>query len=91
MFSERNSETFGVPKSLSYAPNQDDYDTWVGEKGLVGSDDAHQEGWLKWARHNSGSNYLYFDGHAKWLRWGAARKDQYPDHIGRFPLLNSPS
>lgn len=91
MFSERNSETFGNPDAPLYAPNQDDYDTWGGEEGLVGTDDAHQEGWLKWDRHNGGSNYLYFDGHAKWLRWSAARKDQYPDHIVRFPLANSPS
>ncbi len=91
MFSERNSETFGTPSSPVYAPNQDDYDTWVGEASLVGDDAPHQQGWIKWDRHSGGSNYLYFDGHVKWLRWSAAKKDQYPDHVVRFPLANSPS
>lgn len=91
MFSERNSETFGDPASPVYAPNQDDYDTWVGEKTLVGADIPHQQGWIKWDRHSGGSNYLYFDGHVKWLRWSAAKKDQYPDHVVRFPLAASPS
>ncbi len=91
MFSERNSETFGDSDSPVYAPNQDDYDTWVGEESLVGADAKHQQGWLKWNRHFDGSSYLYFDGHAKWLRWSAAKRDQYPDHKVRFPLANSPS
>lgn len=91
MFSERNSETFGDPNSPVHAPNQDDYDTWVGEESLIGADANHQQGWIKWDRHNGGTNYLYFDGHVKWLRWSTAKKDQYPDHVVRFPLSNSPS
>lgn len=91
MFSERNSEGFGNPNLDIHAPNQDDYDTWVGEKALVGDDTQHKEGWIKWNRHFDGANYLYFDGHVKWLRWSAARKDQFPDHVVRFPIANSPS
>ena len=91
MFSERNSEAFGNPDSPIYAPNQDDYDTWVGEESLVGADAEHQDGWIKWNRHFDGANYLYFDGHVKWLRWSAARRDQFPDHVVRAPLPNSPS
>ncbi len=91
LFSERNSETFGDENSPLHAPNQDDYDTWVGEESLVGADAKHQQGWIKWDRHLGGANYLYFDGHVKWMRWSAAKKDQYPDHVVRFPLANSPS
>ena len=91
MFSERNSEGFGDSDSPIYAPNQDDYDTWVGEKALVGDDAQHREGWLKWNRHFDGANYLYFDGHVKWLRWSAARRDQFPDHVVRFPIANAPT
>jgi prepilin-type N-terminal cleavage/methylation domain-containing protein/prepilin-type processing-associated H-X9-DG protein len=90
MYSERNSEAFGNPDSTIYAPNQDDYDTWVGEEALVGADTAHKDGWIRWNRHFDGANYLYFDGHVKWLRWSAARKDQFPDHVVRSPLPNAP-
>jgi len=90
MFSERNSETLGDPGAPRYAPNQDDYDTWSGEGELVGDDAAHKEGWIRWNRHFDGSCYLFADGHAKWLRWGAARTLQYPDGIVRFPLPNAP-
>jgi prepilin-type processing-associated H-X9-DG protein/prepilin-type N-terminal cleavage/methylation domain-containing protein len=90
LFSERNSEAFGAPSSSIYAPNQDDYDTWVGEAALVGADTAHQDGWIKWDRHLGGANYLYLDGHVKWLRWSGARKDQFPDHVVRSPLPDSP-
>ena len=90
MYSERNSEGFGDPNSPIYAPNQDDYDTWVGEEALVGADDEHEEGWIRWNRHFDGGNYLYFDGHAKWLRWSSARRDQFPDHVVRFPLAAPP-
>ncbi len=95
MFSERNSEAFSNPATPFNAPPndsvaQDDYDTWPGEGSLVGTDAAHQTGWIKWDRHMGGSNYLYFDGHVKWLRWSAARADQYPDHVVRGPLPDSP-
>ncbi len=83
MFSERNSEFFD-------GSSQDDYDTWVGEKDLVGDDAEHEEGWIRWNRHFDGANYLYFDGHVKWLRWSAARKDQFPDHVVRTPLASPP-
>ena len=91
MYSERNSEGFGNPDLDIHAPNQDDYDTWVGEAALVGEDATHQTGWIRWNRHFDGANYLYFDGHAKWLRWSAARRDQFPDHVVRAPIANSPS
>ena len=28
-------------------------------------------------RHNGGSNYAYAESHAKFLKWGKARLDQY--------------
>ena len=90
VYSERNSEAFGKSSSPIYAPNQDDYDTWVGEEALVGADSEHEDGWIKWNRHFDGGNYLYFDGHVKWLRWSNARKDQFPDHVVRAPLASPP-
>jgi prepilin-type N-terminal cleavage/methylation domain-containing protein/prepilin-type processing-associated H-X9-DG protein len=69
LFSERN---------LEGAPDQDDYDTWVGEPALVE--------WLQYNRHSGGANYTYADGHTRWLRWGRARVDQFPDHLVRRPL-----
>ena len=92
MFSERNSEGFADPNSdFAYSP-QDDYDAWAGEAALVrwGSGSRPNEGWIKYDQHNGGANYIYADGHAKWLRWGKARLDQYPDHIVRYPLANPP-
>ncbi len=88
MFSERNSEGFADPLSgFSYIP-QDDYDTWAGEAALIkwGSGSRPNEGWIKQDRHSGGSNYVYADGHAKWMKWGRARIDQFPDHIVRQPL-----
>jgi prepilin-type processing-associated H-X9-DG protein len=90
MFSERNSETFSDPAAPRYAPNQDDYDTWTGEAELVGDDAEHEQGWIRWNRHLGGANYLFADGHAKWLRWSAARTLQYPDGVVRFPLSDPP-
>lgn len=92
MFSERNSVGFSDPGSDFYYPPQDDYDTWPGEAVLVqwGSGSRPNEGWIKFDRHNGGANYVYADGHAKFLRWGRARLDQYPDHMVRFPLPNPP-
>lgn len=69
LFSERNATN---------TPDQDDYDTWVGEPALVE--------WLQYNRHSEGSNYTYTDGHARWLRWSRARLDQFPDHVVRRPL-----
>ncbi len=93
MFSERNSVALDDPNNtdFGYIP-QDDYDTWPGEAALVqwGSGPYANEGWIKYNRHSGGANYIYFDGHVKWLRWGRARLDQYPDHIVRFPLSNPP-
>ena len=92
MFSERNSEGLSDPTSaFAYVP-QDDYDTWAGEAALVrwGSGSRPNEGWIKYDRHNGGANYVYADTHAKWLRWGKARIDQYPDHVVRYPLANPP-
>ncbi|HEX8463111.1 MAG TPA: type II secretion system protein [Abditibacterium sp.] len=87
LFSERNSEAFSGELE---AAGQDDYDTWVGEAALIGDNAAHDNGWIRWNRHFDGANYLFFDGHVKWLRWSAAKKDQFPDHAVRFPLANAP-
>lgn len=93
MFSERNSVAFVDPNNTSfgYVP-QDDYDTWTGESALVrwGSGPYADQGWIKYDRHNGGANYIYYDGHVKFLRWGKARLDQYPDHVVRYPLPNPP-
>lgn len=96
MFSERNSAVLDVSTSgLSYVP-QDDYDTWPGECTLVRYADCgisgtnSDQGWIKYDRHTGGSNYIYYDGHVKFLRWAKARLDQFPDHIVRFPLANPP-
>jgi prepilin-type N-terminal cleavage/methylation domain-containing protein/prepilin-type processing-associated H-X9-DG protein len=94
MFSERNSVALNDASNTAfgYVP-QDDYDTWAGEAALVrwGSGPYASEGWIKWDRHTGGANYIYYDGHVKFLRWGKARLDQYPDHIVRRPLDNPPN
>lgn len=92
LFSERNSEGFADRDSDFHAIAQDDYDAWAGEAALVrwGSGSRPDEGWIKFDRHNSGANYIYADGHTKWLRWGKARLDQFPDHVVRHPLQNPP-
>ena len=92
MFSERNSEGFADPKSGFHYVPQDDYDTWSGEAALVrwGEGSRPDEGWIKWDRHNGGANYVYADSHARFMPWGKARLDQYPDHVVRFPLANPP-
>ena len=82
MFSERNSEGTGrsLPLTFYYVP-QDDYDTWPGEAALSAMGQwftRPNEGWIKYNRHQGGSNYIYYDGHAKWMRWGQARLDQFP-------------
>jgi len=92
MFSERNSAGLTDPESAFYYVPQDDYDTWAGEGALVqwGSGSRPNEGWIAPNRHNGGSNYIYADSHVKWMRWGQARVDQYPDHVVRRPLANPP-
>lgn len=93
MFSERNSEALNDPANDDWgSANQDDYDTWAGESLLVrnGTGPRAGEGWIRFSRHNGGANYIYADGHVKWMRWGRARLDQYPDHTVRFPLANPP-
>ncbi len=92
MFSERNSAGFADPNSAFYYPPQDDYDTWAGEGALVRSGEGSrpQEGWLKYDRHRKGANYIYTDGHAKFLSWSKARLDQYPDRKVRYPLIDPP-
>ena len=88
MFSERNSEGLTDPTSGFYYVPQDDYDTWAGEGALIkwGAGSRPNEGWLKVDRHNGGANYIYADDHVKWMPWGRARLDQYPDHIVRKPV-----
>ena len=92
MFSERNSEGFADPNSGFHYVPQDDYDTWSGEAALVrwGEGSRPKEGWVKYDRHNGGANYVYADCHAKFMKWGRARLDQYPDHVVRFPLADPP-
>jgi len=92
MFSERNSAGLIDPASGFYYVPQDDYDTWPGEGALVqwGSGSRPNEGWIDPHRHNGGSNYIYADSHVKWLRWGKARLDEYPDHVVRNPVANPP-
>jgi len=93
MFSPRNSEAMNAPDNGEYGSiNQDDYDTWTGEAALVrwGEGRYGDQGWIKFNRHQQGGNYIYADGHAKFLRWGKARLDQFPDHVVRFPLANPP-
>jgi prepilin-type N-terminal cleavage/methylation domain-containing protein/prepilin-type processing-associated H-X9-DG protein len=93
MFSERNSEAMNAADNDEYgAVSQDDYDAWVGEAALVrwGAGNYGNQGWIKFDRHQQGANYVYTDGHAKFMRWGKARLDQYPDHRVRFPLANPP-
>jgi len=93
MFSERNSAALddcanGADTQCNnggwgYVP-QDDYDTWPGEANLVnnGSGPApyNHQGWIAYNRHRGGANYLFYDGHAKWMRWSQARIYEYPDH-----------
>lgn len=92
MFSERNSEGFSDPNSdFNYVP-QDDYDAWAGEAAMVrwGSDGRPNEGWIKYNRHAEGANYVYADSHARYMRWGRARFDHFPDHVVRYPLSQPP-
>jgi prepilin-type N-terminal cleavage/methylation domain-containing protein/prepilin-type processing-associated H-X9-DG protein len=93
VFSERNSVALDDPNNadFGYVP-QDDYDTWAGEAALVrwGSGPYANEGWIKYNRHQEGANYVYADGHVKFMRWGKARLDQFPDHVVRNPLPNPP-
>ena len=93
LFSERNSTALDDPENTTfgYVP-QDDYDTWAGEAALVrwGTGNHADEGWIQPSRHSGGSNYIFADGHTKWMRWGTARTYQFPDHIVRHPLANPP-
>ena len=95
MFSERNSVALDDPTNTDYGYiPQDDYDTWAGEAALVrwgGGGKYANQGWVQYDRHNGGGNYIFADGHVKWMRWGSARLYQYPDHVVRYPLANPPS
>jgi len=93
MFSERNSEAMNAEDNEQYGSvNQDDYDTWSGEATLVqwGEGKYGNQGWIRYNRHSQGANYVFADGHVKWMRWGQARLFQYPDHKVRYPLTNPP-
>ena len=93
MFSERNSEALNAPDNSEYGSvNQDDYDTWVGERALVqwGAGKYADQGWLRYNRHGNRANYIYFDAHVESLPWTKARVDQFPDHVVRSPLPNPP-
>lgn len=94
MFSERNSAALDAPDNAEYGyVPQDDYDTWAGEAALVrwGSGPYADHGWVRYDRHQQGANYVYADGHTKFMRWARARLDQYPDHVVRKPLADPPS
>jgi prepilin-type N-terminal cleavage/methylation domain-containing protein/prepilin-type processing-associated H-X9-DG protein len=93
LFSERNSEAMNAPDNAEFGSiGQDDYDTWAGEAALVqwGEGAYGSQGWIRYNRHGGGANYIYADGHVKWMRWGRARLDQFPDHRVRYPLENPP-
>ena len=93
LFSERNSDAMNAADNAEYGSvNQDDYDTWAGEATLVrwGNGKYGDQGWIGYNRHNGGGNYIFADGHVKWMRWGQARLFQYPDHKVRYPLTNPP-
>jgi prepilin-type N-terminal cleavage/methylation domain-containing protein/prepilin-type processing-associated H-X9-DG protein len=93
MFSERNSEALDAADNAQYGSvSQDDYDTWVGEAALVrwGEGKYGDQGWIRYNRHGSRANYIYFDGHVEPLTWTKARLDQFPDHKVRRPLANPP-
>jgi prepilin-type N-terminal cleavage/methylation domain-containing protein/prepilin-type processing-associated H-X9-DG protein len=93
LFSERNSEGMNAPDNVDYGSiAQDDYDTWAGEAALVrwGAGAYGDRGWIRFDRHNGGANYLFTDGHVRWLRWRQARTFQFPDHMVRYPLDNPP-
>ena len=94
MFSERNSTALDDPANTDwgYIP-QDDYDTWPGEANLVRNGTGGKyadQGWIAYGRHTGGANYVFYDGHVKWMRWSRARNYQYPDHVIRFPLADPP-
>jgi prepilin-type processing-associated H-X9-DG protein len=93
MFSERNSEAMNAVDNPEYGNvNQDDYDTWGGEAGLVqwGSGKYSDQGWIRYNRHAPGANYIFADAHVEYLRWRKARADQFPDHRVRLPLSKPP-
>jgi prepilin-type N-terminal cleavage/methylation domain-containing protein len=92
LFAPRNSEGFSDPNSDFHAPLQDDYDAWAGEAALVrwGSGSRPEQGWIQFDRFAKGGNYVYSDGHAKFLRWSQARADHFPDKRVRYPLANPP-
>ena len=90
LFSERNSEAMNAPDNDEYGSiNQDDYDTWAGEATLVqwGDGKYGDQGWIKYNRHNAGSNYVFADGHVKWMRWGQARNLSVSRPCGALPRL----
>ncbi len=100
MFSERNSVALDDHANpWQYIP-QDDYDTWPGECNLVAQQYCtpadtgpyKNQGWIKYDRHRGGANYLFYDGHAKWMHWSQAKYLQFPDHKVRGDLgANSPA
>lgn len=95
MFSERNSEALNDPANTNWgSANQDDYDTWPGEAVLVrngsGPGEVKNQGWIRPNRHNGGANYIFYDGHVKWMHWSQARIYQYPDQVVRQPYADPP-
>jgi len=48
---------------------------------------------VKWDRHSEGSNYSFFDGHAKWARFESTLNPSnflWGDKWYPTPFLNSP-
>ena len=94
LFSERNSEAMIAPDNDVYGSvGQDDYDSWVGEAALVrwGEGAYSDEGWIKYNRHATRSNYIFRDGHAETLGWRKVRENQFPDRRVRQPLDDPPN
>ncbi len=77
IMSERNARTTNVdPCDGSSGPMeniQDDYDVWNGAPQL--------KEWIANDRHNGGANYVFVDGHVKWLRWEHAVRHQFPNQV----------
>ncbi len=76
MFSERNLQALDDPANTDWGcVPQDDYNTWPGERGLVQNPTGGAyagQGWIEYEQHRGGANYLFYDGHAKWMRWSQA-------------------
>ncbi len=79
-FAERRGEAFTLQSGED--PRQDDFDIWLGTQNF--------QPWIAFDRHTTTANYLFLDGHAESLAWGAAVPRMFPDSVvliqdGSFP------